>query len=264
MKRLKAHYVLPLLAFINLVVVIGSCSKEKDASSDSNAGTATFNLRMTDATGPFTAVNVDIQSVEVKTDNGGTILLNVSSGIYNLLDFTNGVDTLLATGVIPVSTVSQVRLILGPNNTVVVNGQTYPLQTPSAQQSGLKLQVHAPLQANVTYNMLLDFDANRSIVQTGNGSYILKPVIRVVATPLGGGIRGLIDPLAALPATIMAVMGTDTFTTSANATGSFLIPGIPTGLYTVTIYPTAPYLNDTIQNVSVTSGTITELGTITL
>src|SRR5437763_14254169 len=98
----------------------------KDESSTTKNGTTPFELRMTDATtNVFTAVNIDVQGVEVKTDNGATINLNVHSGVYNLLNFSNGVDTLLAYGDIQTSTVSQVRLILGSNNTVVANGNSY-------------------------------------------------------------------------------------------------------------------------------------------
>jgi hypothetical protein len=34
------------------------------------------------------------------------------------------------------------------------------------------------------YHVLLDFDANKSIVKLGNGGYKLKPVIRTVETAM--------------------------------------------------------------------------------
>lgn len=249
------------LSFAALVSVFSACHKDEKTST----GTTPFELRMTDATtNVFTAVNIDVQGVEVKTDNGATINLNVHSGVYNLLDFSNGVDTLLAFGDIQTSTVSQVRLILGSNNTVVANGNTYALATPSAQQSGLKLNVHAPLVAGVTYRMLIDFDANQSIVQEGNGSYSLKPVIRVVAQAETGSIHGTVMPAAALPATIIAVQGNDTVSTTTDAAGHFLLPGMAAGTYSITVLPTAPFHEQTITNVSVTIGVMTEVNTITV
>src|SRR5206468_51295 len=132
---------------------------------------------------------VDVQGVELTGSGGKTATMNVNKGVYNLLAFSNGIDTLIATGTMEVTTVEQVRLILGTNNSVVVNGTSYPLATPSADQSGLKLQVHQTLQAGVQYNLLLDFDANTSIVSEGNGSYKLKPVIRTIDMAISGSIK---------------------------------------------------------------------------
>jgi hypothetical protein len=56
------------------------------------------------------------------------------------------------------------------------------IEYPSAEQSGLKLQVNQTLQEGIMYHVLLDFDANKSIVKLGNGGYKLKPVIRTVET----------------------------------------------------------------------------------
>src|ERR1017187_426348 len=163
MKAIKIFFAIALIA-----LAISSCKKSGSAS--------TMSVRMTDGPGDFTAVNIDLQSVVV-TGTGGDVTLNTHPGIYNLLNFADGVDTLIATGGIAAGTISQIRLVLGPNSSVVVGGTSYPLSTPSAQQSGLKLQVHQTFQAGVAYEMLLDFDPNQSIVVQGNGTYQLKPVI---------------------------------------------------------------------------------------
>jgi hypothetical protein len=68
--------------------------------------------------------------------DGKAIALNVKSGIYNLLNFSNGLDTLIAIGTLNIATVQQIRLILGLNNSVVVNNVSHPLSTPSAEQLG--------------------------------------------------------------------------------------------------------------------------------
>ena len=61
---------------------------------------AGLSVRMTDLPGNYDEVNVDIRGVEV-TGNGGSVTLNINPGIYNLLDYANGVDTLIATGDVP-------------------------------------------------------------------------------------------------------------------------------------------------------------------
>lgn len=250
------------LIFLTLmtgIIYLSSCSRNDENSS--NAGTANLAVRLTDTTANYDSVNIDIQGVEIK-GGSGTVSLNVNSGIYNLLDFTNGHDTLIASAGVPAGTVSQIRLILGPNNYVVVDGVRHDLSTPSAQQSGLKLNLHETLIDGMDYTLLLDFDASRSIVITGNGSYILKPVIKTVSMAVSGSIAGEATPAAALPVLATAFSSTDTLSSFTDSTGHFLIRGVPAGTYTLVLTPQPTYVNDTINNVSVTVGNITNVGII--
>ncbi|WP_333600770.1 DUF4382 domain-containing protein [Flavobacterium sp.] len=243
---------------IAFAIALNSCSSDNSSSSS-----YPYKVRMTDAPGPYSEVNVDVQSVEVIGADGQTVVLNTNAGIYNLLDFTNGADTLIATSTLTSAQVSQIRLILGPNNTVVVGGQTYPLSTPSAEQSGLKLQVNQTLQADIENNILLDFDANTSIVETGNGTYKLKPVLRTVVTAISGNIEGNITPVGTLA--MVSATSTSTnivYTSSADITGGFRITGLPPGTYTVTITPLSPLVAVTQANVVVQAGVSTDLGVI--
>ena len=246
------------------LTIFAACKKKETSSATPNYP---VEMRMTDAAGPYDAVNVDVQRVEVNADgnsNSGWVTLNTKAGVYDLTKLTNGVDTLLASGGMPSGEISQIRLILGNNNSVVVSGQTYPLSTPSAQQSGLKLQVHETLQQNITYQILLDFDAARSIVQEGNGGYSLKPVIRTTTKATSGAIKGVINQPAAMPA-VYAVMGTDTFSTLTDATGHFVVTGIPkAGSYNVLLKPKTPYLDKTVGGVNVSIGQVTDMGTVNI
>ncbi|HEY6956899.1 MAG TPA: DUF4382 domain-containing protein, partial [Flavisolibacter sp.] len=96
---------------------------------------------------------------------------------YNLLGLQNGLDTLVASGTVPANTVKEVRLILGDNNTIKVNGQLYPLTIPSGSTSGLKIKVNKKLNATLE-TVVLDFDAGASVTDEADG-YKLRPVIRV-------------------------------------------------------------------------------------
>lgn len=254
---------------IFIIALLVGCKKvdpvnDGEGQSVNNPQKTNFNMRMTDAPGDYDAVNVEIISAEVHSDVNGWVALNVKPGIYNLLDLTNGKDTLIANGQVAVGKVSQIRLILGNNNTVVIDSQTYALSTPSAQQSGLKLNVSATLVAGIDYNMLIDFDADKSIVKTGNGKYILKPVIRVVSSAVNGSIKGIVLPLLTQPA-IYVISGTDTLSTSADIlTGGFYVGGLKAGSYNVWIMPKSPYTDTTFANIGVTLGVQTDLGIITL
>ena len=226
-------------------------------------GTTDMSVSLTDAPGNYDEVNIDLQGVEVITEAEGTKTLDTKTGIYNLLNYTGGVDTVIATGRMKVGTISQIRLILGDNNSVVVDGISHHLTTPSAQESGLKLQLHDALVAGVKYALLLDFDANQSVVQEGNGDYLLKPVIWVVDNAISGAIHGLVVP-DTLHATISAEANGVTYSTTTNASGAFLLKGIPAGVYTVTITPDDPALSPVIvNNVQVTTGESTDLDTTT-
>ena len=253
---MKKINVLICAALLGLTVL--SCKKDSTKSSYPIA------IRMTDAPGPYTAVNIDLQGVEITGTGGKTVLLNVNTGIYNLLNFSNGKDTLITSGTLEDAKVEQIRLILGPNNTVVVGNTTYPLSTPSADQSGLKLQVHQTLQAGILYSVLLDFDANKSIVETGNGTYKLKPVIRTIEAAISGAIRGNILPLTTSAFVTATSASNETYSSNVNATGNFLLMGTPAGTYSVTITPALPLLPVTRTNVSVTTGATVNLGTINM
>jgi hypothetical protein len=248
-----------LLALCAGVIFCASCN---DSDKENAAGNTYLSVRMSDTTADYDSVVIDVQSVEVKAGSGSTILLNANPGLYNLLDFTNGKDTLIASASIPSGRVSQIRLILGTNNYVVINGVRHDMSTPSAQQSGLKLNVQADLVAGIDYILHLDFDAGRSIVTTGNGNYILKPVIRVVSLAGAGSITGMVNPTAALPALATAYNATDTLSSFTDSTGHFLIHGVPTGSYTVMIEPQLPYAPDTFYNISVAVGNLTDIGLI--
>ena len=247
-----------MLAVVSAIIFY-SCS-----SDSSSSGSYSYKVRMTDAPGPFSAVNVDIQSVQVIGANGEAVTLNTNAGIYNLLDFTNGADTLIASSSLNSATVSQIRLILGPNNSVVLDGVTYPLSTPSAEQSGLKLLVNQTLQADIDNNILIDFDANASVIQTGNGTFKLKPVLRTVVSAITGNIEGNITPVGSL-AMVSAVSSSNIeFTSNVDANGDFKITGLPPGTYTVTTTPLLPLLPVIQTNVVVQAGASTELGLIAL
>ena len=238
-----------------------------DDDDDSNK-TSTVNVRMTDAPGDYDAVNVEVLDVMVKsnsnTDENGWISIGTAiPQVYNLLDLTGGVNVLLADGaVIPSGNLGQIRLILGDDNTVVKDGVTYPLKTPSAQQSGLKLLVNTNLQPDFTYDFLLDFDVEKSIVVEagGSGNYNLNPVIRVSTIANSGSIKGAVTttPVGVQVLASVMVNGVEV-SAYTDANGNFQINGIPAGTYSLTLTPDAAsgLSAVTISNVIVVNGQAT-------
>jgi hypothetical protein len=147
------------------------------------------------------------------------------------------------------------------------HGVTYPLNTPSAQQSGLKLQINQTLQPNVTYNFLIDFDVNHSIVvEAGNsGNYNLHPVLRVTTDAISGSITGTF--VAGEFQVLASVMvGTEEVSAFTDEAGVFFIHGLPAGTYTLTLTPdpTSQLNPQVIENVIVVNEATTDIGTISL
>ena len=244
-------------SFIGLLFLqFTSCETEKDNDKTH------LTVRMTDAPANYDAVMVDVKSVEITGSGGTAVLLNTNAGIYDLLDFSNGLDTMIASGDLEAGSVSQIRLILGTDNSVVVDGVVYPLSTPSAEQSGLKLQINQTFEAGVEYIILLDFDASQSVVLQGNDAYKLKPVIRTINTAITGSIKGSISPIGE-NVVVTATSNGISYSSVTNANGAFLISGLPSGTYSITVTPALPLLPVTIAAKTVVVGVSTDLGIVT-
>ncbi len=254
-----------------LAVVIGgislfsSCKKDDNNNNNTETKTATVNMHLTDDPGNYDAVWINIQKVAVTMEGHSAIeLVPIRPGMYDLLRFRNGLDTLLARATVPAGKVGQIRLILGEGNSVVVDGQSHPLNTPSAQESGLKLNLKEEFVAGGAYDVWIDFDAGKSIVLTGNGKYQLKPVIRAYSALTDGRVKGFVLPAAALT-TVYLTNGVDTYAAIPGPDGYFIFTGIPEGTYSVTYDASVTSFQDvTVNNVVVKYGTTIDLGITTL
>jgi hypothetical protein len=258
-----------LLALCLAFILSATCWSCSEKSTDN--GKARLEVRMTDDPVDYDAVNIDILDVQIKVtdddndDNGWQSLPGVKRGVYNLLNLVNDKDTLLVDAEINPGRLHQIRLVLGTDNTVIVDGLHIPLQTPSAQQSGLKLNVQQDVSGGILYTILLDFDAGKSIVKTGNGKYILKPVIRTVLTAAGGSIRGSVSPGSVLTG-VYAIQGADTVaSTFTGPGGGYLLKGLPQGSYDLHYWPIDTTYDSWIKNgVPVTVGNVTVVDTVFL
>src|SRR3546814_14324820 len=105
------------------------------------------------------------------------------------------------------------RSVLGDENWININGEDHALKTPSAQQSGLKLNINADVVPGIIYGLVLDFDVAKSIVEAGkSGEYIIKPVIRTFLDAQGGNHMGSVLQDSAQTA-VLAMVGDDTIST---------------------------------------------------
>lgn len=253
------------LSLITLLF-IGFASCSDDDSENNNEGNAKLAIRLTDAPGDYEHVFVDVEEVEIKYSDGrDDVNLGINAGVYDLLELTAGVNVLLFDDEVPAGNISQIRLILGDDNTIVVDGQILPLDTPSAQQSGLKIQVNETLEPGILYEFMLDFDVDKSIVAQGNGGFLLKPVIRATTAAESGAISGTVLPIGGL-VLVTATNGPTEISSYTNLQGEFLLSGVPDGIYTVTFQADLglgiPPL--VVENVTVVQGEVTAMGEIVL
>ena len=127
--------------FLLVSLVLSSCKKNENI----DRGQARLQVSLTDDPGNYEEVLIDVQDIQIKVtgdnDGGWQSLEGVNAGTYDLLKLVNDEDTILADATIPSGRIHQLRLVLGSENFVRVNGTTIKLNTPSAQQSGLKLNV---------------------------------------------------------------------------------------------------------------------------
>lgn len=256
-----------VLAALALVAAgLAGCS---DSTSPGAASSGRLKLNLIDAPGDFEAVNVEVEGVQAhrEYENGDGEWITVSTRHFtvDLLTLTRGHGVVVADTVLPAGQYTQVRLLLGDGCTVAVDGQTHPLEVPSGDTSGLKLNHPFTIAPQTLYEATLDFDAHRSIHTTGNGRWIMRPVIAIVLDAISGSLRGVALPAAARAA-IWAVMGQDSSLAWADTlSGAFVFPMLREGTYDVTLAPTAGAWQDsTVTGITITVGAWTDLGTIEL
>ena len=250
----KLKFALPLLA----LVIMYSCNDDPASHSETiKLGDPTISIRLVDAPGDYEAVNIEIIDVMIKMDSdndddNGWTSLEVNEEIVNLLDFTGGFSKVLVEKFpIPAGTLSQMRLVLGDGNTIVIKDgndqdETFDLKTPSGQQSGLKVKVNEEVEEGYTYDFIIDFDVEKSIVHAGNsGNIILKPVLYATLETSSGIIEGTVFPTDVPSKASVLIDDNDTpepeddivISAMTDENGAFALWGVPAGTYDVIVTP---------------------------
>lgn len=253
-----------LTAFIGMMLITNACKQNDEAQ-------ATFELRLTDGPASFEEVNIDVQGAEVHVNkdtasSSGWQALSIKKGIYNVLKLNNGVDTVLGSAQLPLGDISEVRLILGDNNSVKVDGKTLPLTIPSSDKSGLKLKFVKKLLAGISYKVTLDFDAAKSVREIKKGSeYKMRPIIRLITDANNGSIRGEIGTTSC-KTVVYAIQGVDTLTSAyPSSTGRFVLQGLGAATYKVAVSAEGTNCaGKTMDNIKVEVGKVTEIGKVQL
>lgn len=300
----KLRWAISILGFIAIVILlIISCRKEGGFSAAVPDGKQRVNIYLTDDPVPYDAVYVDIQRVIVQVipdsclgrdsdddhDDGDRHhdwddddddwcddneyrcsvwdTLNIRAGVYNLLDLSNGVDTILASDLTIAGRINRIKLILGDNNSVVIDSVSYPLTLWNNNHSVI-INVKGEDVQEITRGDLqlwLDFDAGASIVQVSDNRFVLKPTIKIFVPAQTASIKGKVLPKQA-DAIVAAIANGDTLVAIPDDDdGHFKIRGLRGSSANLFINATAGGYRDTsITNVVLIRGGITDIGLIQL
>ena len=245
-----------------LLLPLAGCGK----SATAPGGTGQLRMTLTDSPAPFDSVVLMIREVAVHgtADSVNWIRFVPATTAYDLLTLQNGVFAQLGTWTLPAGHYTQVRLLLDPGSYLVMDGNRVPLTIPSGLQTGLKLIGQFDVPAGGLVDLGLDFDAARSIHETGNGRWMLKPTVRVIPRSVTGSIIGTIVP-ADTASSVFAMMGSDTIASAVTGTGgAFTLSLLPAGTYNVAIDAPVSLVDTTLTGVAVVAGQATDVGTVTL
>lgn len=173
--------------------------------NSSRSGTGTVSVHLVDAPGDYQHLWLQILEVQIHGDATGWKTLATrqpTDPLVDLLSLRNGVVfTLVDKMLLPPDRYTQLRLVLGSDNTVNIDdgtpdGATYPLTVPSGQQTGVKFVCNVDVPPDGAKDIYIDIDGHRSIFVHGTGvpgKYILRPVVRCVEGAAAGSISGVLS-----------------------------------------------------------------------
>ncbi len=251
-----------------LIGVLAACG----GGGGGSAGVGTLRVALTDnpACG-YDEVVVTVREVRVHPNDAAdndpgwqSIPVNPPLTI-DLLDYTNGALLDLGQTQVPAGNYTKLRLVLSPNtgaladrNWVMLSGSgmTVPLKTPSGQQSGLKINTSLDVRAGGLTDIVIDFDACKSVVVAGNsGQYLLKPVLRTLPR-VETGVVGQVSVAAAAAGASVSLQQNGEVrraTVADPINGGFKLQPVEPGEYALVVV-TPGMATAVVRNIQVFSG----------
>jgi len=300
-REMKKYFKFVLLLGISLIFLTGCVSDlaipENDlnllATEDSSTyenpvgglgtGKGTLKIYLTDAPGDYKEVNINISKIEGHIAGDGEegsweVLKEWSGGLQvNLIELED-VSMLLASLELEPNKYTQLRIFLNGDASLVLEGEegldglteTIPLEIPSSANTGIKLNRPFEIVEGMITKLTIDFDAEKSVIKTGNGKYKMKPVISLSSETYStgevpGGVGSVSGTVSYYDSQILALTGiggasielsggayifaNTTTTSTEEPIGEFSLLDVPAGSYTLNIY--AEGYDDYSQNIEV-------------
>lgn len=249
---------------------MGLFSSCEDPSSDQKA---LLNVILVDTPATWDSVFVNVKGVDIEVLVRGrettseTFFLEYKPGVKDIevSALVGGEALLMARGELPIGKIISATLRLGNNHYLFLNERRYEMPLSDPGLSELLLDFEQDIEFGTSYDLLLDFDLERSIIVLNEDPLTLQldPVVIPFSGIGTGEIEGIVSPNTLKPA-VYAIQGTDSVSTHPNTSGTFLFR-IPAGEYMVYVDPKDDrYDSLVIQNVLVETNLQTDLERLTL
>ena len=154
-----------VLAAVVGTLMMGTCGTGRDGRLE---------LYLSDLPVGAEKVNVSLSAISALKSGGGQVSIAEEAHTYDLLELQN-LETLIADAVMAPATYSQINFTV-ESGTIIISGVTYNLQVTNTQ---VTVPVSFVVASGKTALVVLDFNADASITETGPGAYSLAPVVQV-------------------------------------------------------------------------------------
>ncbi len=236
-------------------------------SADS-APTALVNLVLVDTPAKWDSVLVEIEGVEVeilvqgRETESQRFFLEYKNGDKQIRvsDLIGGRGLIIGRDELPSGKIIGLSVQMGQNHLLYQEKKAYAMPLANMTDPNISLEVDLELEAGIAYDLVLDLDLEKSIIQKSASPLQLQldPYFSVVDGVTAGEVSGTVTPLTLKPA-IYLIQGTDSISTHPNTSGIYIFRVSP-GIYSIYFDPKdSRYSSTTLTNVPVETGKTTEI-----
>lgn len=261
-------------ALVGGILLFSACEKEPMVN-DQEPKNGSMDIKMTDAPANYDALLLAVSKAEVYHEGNGWVQLAANGEAFNVLELNNGESKKIAHSTsLDAGVYTKIRLEIKNEVYLTTMGSVGLFGTQSSGTFALnwqgsntiEIEIDEQIAAGGHAEVLLDFDAAKSIIQDA-GQYYIKPVIRYVKnydTGIDGQIEGSVQGM------VLVNNGEMEASATFSSNGAFKLAGLKSGAYQVRIDYLAQvngeleYRQKTIEGVIVSDGQITHMGMISL
>lgn len=228
--------------------------------------TATLRVYVSGVPGEFQEVSFTFSEISAQIGNMWISVMDTMHTI-SLPQWATGELIEIGETVVPAGDYSQLQLLIARAR-VLVGNEIFEVVIPDSSQAGMKLIDEFVIDPGTSFELIIDFDINRSIISVGPPgnpiSYHLRPVMRVIPRALSGSLSATVTN-PEHEAVACALQNGDTLTTARvhPQSGAFLLGFLPGGDYTIMVSDKngAAYQANPVE---IIAGENKDLGEITL
>jgi len=181
------------LVVILVFIFFAGCSSATSSTSTGSGTTGVLELRISDdpAAQDIDRVEIVLQNIQIRKANGDTVPINYTSEPVNLTEIEES-EKVLASQTVDAGDYTQVQFTID-SVTIGYESQTYNAVLDTST-FGLAGKFH--VTAGQTTIVVMDFEADESILVSGVGQYAFHPVVRLLLTNPGDMLAfGVVKPI---------------------------------------------------------------------